>query len=61
VDLLGRSGQRLESALRALVDPTATLIEKEKALGQVLGRDVADSADKAASRLTESWNRIKTS
>ena len=59
VDLLGRSGQRLESALRTLIDPTSTLIEKEKALGQVLGDDVAAKADDASNRLTQAWNHIK--
>lgn len=59
-DLFGKSGQKLESALRSLVDPTATLIEKERALGQVLGQDVAEGADKAADRLAQDWKAIKT-
>jgi hypothetical protein len=58
-DLFGRTGQKLESALRVLIEPTADLVEKEKALGQVLGQDVADGADKAANRLDSAWKRIK--
>lgn len=59
VDLFGKAGQRLESALKVLIDPTATLIEKQKALGQVMGHDVADAADAAADRLTAAWTRAK--
>lgn len=60
-DLFGRSGQKLESALRILATPTTDLIEKGKALGVVLGRDVADAADKAKDRLDQAFIRLKTS
>lgn len=59
MDLFGKTGQKLESALRVLIDPTAQLIEKEKALGQVLGHDVTTAADKAADSLTASFARMK--
>jgi hypothetical protein len=58
-DLFGRTGQKLESALRVLIEPTADLIAKEKALGQVLGEDVTKGADDAANRLDSAWKRIK--
>lgn len=59
VDLFSRSGQKLESTLHALVDPTSTLIEKQKALGQVMGHDLTIAADDAADHLTAAWNRVK--
>jgi hypothetical protein len=59
VDEFGRSGQRLESALRALTDPTSTLIEKETALGQVLGTDLVNQADAANTELDKTWKRLK--
>lgn len=61
VDLFGKSGQKLESALKTLIDPTATLIEKQKALGQVMGTDVTEAADKAADSLAAAWNKFKVS
>lgn len=58
VALFGRTGQELESALGALSDPTSTLIDKQKALGQVMGEDVVNAAAKAETALHESWTRI---
>lgn len=57
--LFGKTGQNLESALTALVDPTNTLIEKQRQLGMVLGHDVTDAADAAADRLTAAFIRIQ--
>jgi hypothetical protein len=59
VDLFSKSGQKLESAIGALQDPTATLIEKQRVLGQVLGTDVTKAADEAADRFTAAFNRMK--
>lgn len=59
VALFGRTGQQLEAALRQLTDPTATLIEKQKALGQVIGSDVVDAAHEADVKLNQAWNSIK--
>lgn len=59
VDLFSRSGQRLESALKALVDPTSTLIERQEALGHVLGTEVTEAADKSADRLAAAWDRAE--
>ncbi|HEY8947389.1 MAG TPA: hypothetical protein VIM56_00750 [Rhizomicrobium sp.] len=60
-DLFGKSGQRLESALRTLADPTADLIEKEKALRQVMGTDLSNAADKAADKMAAAWNSLQIS
>jgi hypothetical protein len=60
-DLFGKSGQRLESALRTLADPTADLIEKEKALGQVMGTDLTKAADDAQDRMSAAWNKLQVS
>lgn len=59
-DLFGKTGQKLETALRALIDPTSTLVEKERALGLVMGRDVTTGADKAGDRLDALMQQIRT-
>jgi hypothetical protein len=61
VQLFGRQGQEMESSLRALIDPSTTLIEKQKALGQVMSEDVVDGAHKAEIAMTQSWNALKVS
>lgn len=59
VDLFGKTGQKLESALRSLLDPTSTLIEKNAALGLVLGRDVTTGADKASDAIARFMTQVK--
>lgn len=59
VDLFGKSGQKLESALRTLADPTADLIAKQTALQQVMGTDLTNAADKAADDMVASWKKIQ--
>ncbi len=61
VDLFSRSGQKLESALRDLADPTADLITKYKALGLVLDKDVSDAAEKAGNALDNAFSRLTVS
>ncbi len=61
VDLFGKSGQKLESALEVLATPTASLIEKYKALGIVLGKDVSDAADKAIDGMNRNFRQLAVS
>lgn len=61
VDLFGKTGQKLESALRALADPTTTLIEKQKALGLVMGEELTKAADDAADRVSVAWSKLEKS
>jgi hypothetical protein len=58
-DLFGRTGQQLESALQALIEPTADLIAKETALKQVLGHDVSEAADDASKRLGKAFHALQ--
>lgn len=58
VQIFGRTGQQLESALRGVAQPVDQLIARAKELGIVIDADMIKKADDAKDRMAIAWQKL---
>lgn len=60
-DIFSRSGQKLESSLKALTTPMEDLISRGKELGVVIDADMIQKADEANDKMSLAFMKLSTS